>query len=262
MDVTDVLRDRMQQPAGLQKMVTVSIALHAAIVAAVMFVPGGLLSHRAEPPTSIMTISLGGGSEGPRNGGLTPIGGAPVQAVAPPETKREAARPPAAKTPEMTIAAPTAKPVKSTTTPSPVKQAPDDARGRTPTRGTETAAGSSTAETGARGQGFGLSTGGGAGSGSYLDVANFCCPDYLITMIDRIRANWVRQAEISGNNIVKFTIHRDGTITDVELEKSSGFNNLDLASRRAMAVTRTLNPLPAEYPNPVLTVHLNFEYKR
>ena len=26
MDVTDVLRDRMQQPAGLQRMVTVSLA--------------------------------------------------------------------------------------------------------------------------------------------------------------------------------------------------------------------------------------------
>ena len=262
MDVTDVLRDRMHQPAGLQKMVAVSIAVHATVIAAAMFASGGLLSHPKEAPATVMTISLSGGGEGPRNGGLTAIGGRPVQAVTPPEAKREAIRPPAAKTPEMTVPAPNAKAAKATQAPTPVKQAPDEARGRTPTRGAETSAGSSIADTGTRGQGFGLSTGGGAGSGSYLDVANFCCPNYIIQMIDRIRANWVQQSEISGTNVVKFTIHRDGTITDVDLEKSSGYNNLDLASRRAMAVTKTLNPLPSEFPNPTLTVHLNFEYKR
>jgi protein TonB len=262
MDVTDVLRDRMQEPAGLQKMVAVSIALHAVIIAAVMFAPDNLLSNPKDTTANIMTISLSGGGEGPRNGGLTPIGGRPVQALTPPDVKREAVRPPAAKTPEMTMPAPNAKTTKATQAPTPIKQAPDEARGRTPTRGAEISAGTSIADTGTRGQGFGLSTGGGTGSGSYLDVANFCCPDYIIQMIDRIRANWVRQAEISGSNIVKFTIHRDGTITDVDLEKSSGYSNLDLASRRAMSVTKTLNPLPSEFPNPTLTVHLNFEYKR
>jgi TonB family protein len=118
------------------------------------------------------------------------------------------------------------------------------------------------AETGARGQGFGLSTGGGGGSGSSLDVANFCCPDYIVLMIDRIRTNWVRQAEMPGNNVVKFTIQRDGRIVDVELEKSSGYQNLDLSSQRALAVTRSLPPLPAAFPNATLTVHLNFQYQR
>ena len=41
--------------------------------------------------------------------------------------------------------------------------------------------GTAVAETGAQGQGFGLSSGGG-GDGGYLDVANFCCPEYLATM--------------------------------------------------------------------------------
>jgi outer membrane biosynthesis protein TonB len=260
MDATDVLRDRMQEPAGLQKMIVVSIAIHAAVIAAAIFAPGGLLSHPKQDPASVMTISLGGGGEGPRNGGLTPIGGRPVQAVTPPDVKREAVRPPAAKTPEMTMPAPNAKVTKATQTPTPVKQAPDEARGRTPTRGAETSAGSSIAETGSRGQGFGLSTGGGAGSGSYLDVANFCCPDYLITMIDRIRANWVANMGVAGNNVVKFTIQRNGMIVGVELEKSSGLNNLDLSSQRALMVTKTLNPLPSAFPNPTLTVHLNFQY--
>ena len=98
MDVTDVLRDRMQEPKGLQQMVAVSITVHAALIAAAIFVPGGLLSRSQQTPATVMTISLAGGGEGPRNGGLTAIGGRPVQAVAPPEVKREAVRPPAAKT--------------------------------------------------------------------------------------------------------------------------------------------------------------------
>lgn len=260
MDVTDVLRGRLEEPAGLEKMVGVSITVHAAVIALALLAPGSLLP-RTQPPASVMTITLGGGGEGPRNGGVTPMGGRPVQAVTPPEPKREAIRPPAAKTPVMTLPAPTAKPVKPSTAPV-VTQAPDEARGRTPTKGAAVTSGSAVAETGARGQGFGLATGGGPGSGISLDVANFCCPDYLVTMSDRIHANWVPQSEISGINVVKFTIQRDGKITDVLLEKTSGYQNLDLSSQRALFLTRTLDPLPAAFPNPTLTVHLTFQYQR
>jgi len=260
MEVTDVLRDRMQEPSGLQRMVVASIALHAVILSAALLSPGGLFQRAASRPANVMSITLDGG-EGPRNGGITQLGGRPVQALAPPDAKREAVRPPAVKTPEMTLPKQTAKTVKPSSSPA-VRQAPEEARGRTPTRGAEMAAGSAVAETGARGQGFGLSSGGGGGTGSSLDVANFCCPDYLVLMIDRIRTNWIRQAEVAGNNIVKFTIQRDGRIADVELEKSSGYQNLDLTSQRALAVTRTLPPLPSAFPNATLTVHLNFQYQR
>src|SRR5205823_4055877 len=147
----------------------------------------------------------------------------------PPEDapKREPARPPAAKTPEMTVPLPNAKPTRAAAAAPPVKQSPDEARGRTPTRGAQTAAGSTIADTGIRGQGFGLSSGGGPGTGSRLDVANFCCPDYIALMIDRIRQNWTPQSELAGEAIVKFTILRDGTIRDVMVEKSSGSAALD-----------------------------------
>jgi TonB family protein len=104
--------------------------------------------------------------------------------------------------------------------------------------------------------------GGSAGSGSQIDAPNFCCPDYLVQMIDRIRTNWVQQAESAGTNVVKFTIQRDGQIIDIALEQSSGLQNLDVSSRLALLVTKTLNPLPAAFPNPTLTVHLNFQYQR
>jgi protein TonB len=194
---------------------------------------------------------------------MTSIGGRAVQEVKPPdEPKRpEPVRPPAAKAPEMTVPIPDRKPTKAPPRPK-VDQAPDQARGRTPTRGEETRTGSAIAETGARGQGFGLSTGGGQGSGARLDVADFCCPDYIVMMVDRIRANWDAKSEVPGMTTVKFTIQRDGSIVGAEVERSSGYTALDIAALRAVAGTRQLTPLPAGYPNPSLGVHLNFEYKR
>lgn len=243
-------------------MAAASIALHLLLLAALLFAPGGWLDSREAPPKTIMTISLGGGDEGPESGGMTSIGGRAVQELKPPdEPKRpEPVRPPAAQTPEMTVPLPNKPPVRAP--PARVRQAPDDARGRTPTRGAETRPGSALAETGARGQGFGLSSGGGTGGGSRLDVADFCCPDYLVQMVQRVRSNWVSRAEVPGVTIVKFTIQRDGTVTGAEVERTSGYAALDLAALRAVVGTRQLTPLPAAYPNPTLGVHLNFEYQR
>ena len=259
-DVTDILRDRMREPGGFQRMITVSMAAHAVAAALVVFAPGGWLSHRADLGRQMMTISLAGGGEGPRNGGFTTIGGRPVQTEVPPEEmpKREAVRPPAAKAPEMTL--PAKGPTKAANA-AEIKQAPDQARGRTPTKGEKVTPGTAIAETGARGQGFGLSTGGGPGSGSTLDVADFCCPDYIVTMLERIRRNWVQNQSDRGICVVKFVIQRDGTISEHEVDRSSGSPVLDLASLRAVVQTKGLPPLPSQFSNPTLTVKLNFDYR-
>jgi TonB family protein len=260
MDVSDVLRDRMHEADGLQRAVGVSFALHAAFVATLLLAPGGWLRPARSVPVPVMTISLGGGA-GPNSGGMTAAGGQPVQVQRPPEEiKREPPRPPAAKAPEMTVPLPNARPRKSTSAP-PVTQAPDEARGRTPTRGERTAAGSATAETGVRGQGFGLSTGGGPGAGSTLDVADFCCPEYIATMLQRIYTVWQQNQGAIGECVVKFTIQRDGTIVNTDVEKTSGNPALDAASKRSIVMTRQLPPLPSAFPNPTLTVHLNFRYQ-
>jgi len=261
MDVTDVLRDRMDEPSGLQYMAVVSIAAHVALFGAFLLVPGKwLLSQTAEDPATVMTITLGGGGDGPQNGGLTAMGGRPVQAETPPNAPREAIRPPAAAAPEMTVPAPGAKPAKASS--AAVKQAPDEARGRTPTRGAQTEAGSAVAVTGARGQGFGLSTGGGPGVAGTLDVGDFCCPEYLTTMVTRIKAGWNANQNINGLTIIKFTIRRDGVLADISLEQSSNFPIADLAAQRAVILTKQLPALPAAFPNPTLTVHLHFQYQR
>jgi TonB family protein len=263
MEVTDVLRDRMQEPGGLPWMAAASAIAHGAALATVILAPAGWLATAAREPRTVMTITLGGGSGGPANGGLTAIGGRAVQTEAPPEALKrpEPVRPPAAKTPAMTVPVP-GRPAVRASSSAAVKQAPEGARGRTPTRGSEVASGSALVETLARGQGFGLSTSGGSGSGSRLDVADFCCPDYVVLMVEKIRANWKSQAEVPAEAIVRYTIQRDGTIVDPEIEKSSGYTALDISALRAVVTTRQLPPLPAPFPHSTLGVHLNFEYRR
>jgi len=261
--VTDVLRDRRGEPDGLQKMLVASMAAHVVVAALVMLAPSHWSARTSAPPRTVMTISIAGGGAGPLNGGMTTIGGRPIQEQTPPAEppKREAVRPPAVKAPEMTVPLPSAKPVKPIAK-SEIKQAPTEARGRTPTRGPQITGGNSIAETGVRGQGFGLSTGGGPGTGSSLDIiGEFCCPGYIATMVDRIRSTWQLNQGARGQTLIKFTIRRDGQLVDPVIEKPSGSTPLDLAALRAVVVTKTLPPLPNEYPNPALTVHLNFDYK-
>jgi TonB family protein len=256
--VTHALIDRTQEPAGFRRMVSISLFAHAVLIAALAFFPAAWFSHH-EPPPTVMTITLGGNAPGPYTGGMTTLGGRPTQEVAPLPKVPQPVRPPAEKTPEMTVPVPKARPVK----PQPeVKKAPEKTQSwnKKPVTGEKLQPGSSVAETGATGQSFGLSTGGG-GTGGFLDVKNFCCPEYISTMMQLIHANWSSQQEVQGTVMVHFTISRNGTISDVQLETSSGYIALDLNAQRAVALTRQLPPLPAEYPNPTLGVHLNFQYQ-
>src|SRR5712671_2749146 len=114
----------MHEPDGLARMVMVSVGAHALLTAAILLAPHRWLSPVDEAPKTVMTISLGGGG-GPQNGGMTAMGGRPVQVETPPdEVKRpEAVRPPEAKAPEMTLPKAGVKPAKASQ--STVAQAPD-----------------------------------------------------------------------------------------------------------------------------------------
>jgi len=261
MEVTDVLRERMQEPGGLRAMAFVSLVFHAGVVAALIFGPLRSLSRSMDDQRPVMTITLGGAGTGPEAGGMTSIGARAVQTTEP-APKPEPVRAPAAKAPEMTVPIAKAAPVKPKAPPKQPEAAAEtpDARGSTLSRGDEVRTGSAVAVTGAKGQGFGLSTGGGPAMGFALDVSNFCCPAYLGLMNDKISSNWNQRAEVPGDVVIKMTIQRDGRLTDVSVERSSGYQALDLNARRAVEVTRQLTSLPAEYSNPTLTVHLTFRY--
>jgi TonB family protein len=113
-----------------------------------------------------------------------------------------------------------------------------------------------------RGQGFGLSSSGGAGGAVSVDAVDFCCNEYLEQMVAIIHRHWEQNQGVIGTTIMKFTIRRDGVIEQVQVERQSGFLTLDLASQRALALTKRLSPLPQQYTNPTLGVHMKFEYQR
>lgn len=252
--VSGILAARARMADGLAPVLVASVALHAVLLATVLLVPMG--DTAADLPRTVMTISLGG-SAGPRTGGMTPMGGREVQTVAPAGPKPRSEAPPAAKPPEMALPSKSARPAHDVP-----ERTSSTATGRRVSAGDEVRDGSARAETGARGQGFGLTGGGGSGTGAYLDVGDFCCPEYLETVMQVIQRNWVSRQNLTGQTLMKFTVLRSGAVTAVQVERPSGFAALDMAAQRALLLTGRVPPLPAGFSNPDLTIHLRFDYQR
>lgn len=257
--VSEILDERAQMTAGMSRMVMLSLAVHALLVLSMIFAPGFWTSAPAEEETSMM-ITLGG-AEGPDAGGRNTIADRPVQRVAEPEARPERPAPPASKAPEMVVPTPAAKPAPPTTA-TPIEKPKETSTSKKPTSGAEIKAGAARVETGGAQIPFGGLTTGGGGTGGYrTDVANFCCPTYLAGVVSVIKRNWDQRQGTIGQNTIKFVIQRDGTLTDVAVEKSGG-QLLDFASERALRVTKEVAPLPREFTNETLTVYLIFEYSR
>ena len=254
--VSQVLIGRADKSDGLNTMLSVSVIVHLALVGVFVFLPASWFGAEERGPETIMQISLGG-PIGADTGGLTTLGGRTIQEAIT-ETKKaiEPVRPPSAKAPEMVL--PTKAPPKKN---PPPKVDAKDPKGAKPTKGKEIEKGSSIAETGARGQGFGLSAGGGGTGGVQLEVSNFCCPEYLATMSALIKANWDGRQGTSGLTRMRFVIQKDGRIAEISVIQSSGIQTLDFFAERALKLTK-LPPLPAAYPESALAIRLAFEYSR
>ena len=254
---TGILIDRSREADGIATTVLLSLAAHAAIIAAVVLMPASWRTHRTDSSRTMM-ISLGG-AQGPITG-KTPISNLPVQEVAATPPKTAPIAPPAAKAPEMVEPLKTAKPLPKAAekVEKPAKQPASK-----PVTGPQIKSGAARVETNGPPVQFpGLSANGGAGAGAaYTDFQNFCCPDYLITMTQIIQRNWQHNQNVDGTVVVKFTIRRDGSIDNVEVEKPNTMF-LNMASQRAIADTRRLPPLPQAFTEDHLTVHLVFQYKR
>jgi TonB family protein len=246
---TDVIVARSRDVDRLSTMLVWSIAAHVVITAAVMLTPRPAFDAT---PKNVMMISLGG-APGPRTG-MTQMATSPVEA---PKTEpvKPVEAPPTPPAPKMTLPDPTAKArarPKETSRESSPKEAvtdpePQPRAARVRGKGFE---------------GFGLSSGGGAGGGAVtLDVTDFCCQEYITEMVALITQNWNGKQNRVGVTTMKFTIHRNGRIDGIQLEKPSGIPALDAEAERALRVVR-LPELPGRYTNPTLTVHLEFVYER
>ncbi len=78
-----------------------------------------------------------------------------------------------------------------------------------------------------------------------------------------IRGNWRNPA--SGREqrlcVVKFRVMRSGDITDIEVEKKSGFDLFDRAALRAVQVTAAWPAFPSHWEEDEQSIHLEFQYR-
>ena len=255
--VTDILAERSRGAEGLSRMVLYSLLAHVLLVAALAFIPGTWFGSEEPRDRVVMSISLNG-SPGPETGGRNQIAGRAVQEVGE-EVKQPFATAPAPKPPEMVL--PTPKP--APTPKSRVEKPAPPSATRKPTTGAEVKPGERIDTGGAAVPFGGLSSSGGQGlNAQTFGLDNFCCPEYLQTMLQLIRRNWNPKQGAVGSAVVKFVIRRDGALTQVEVVKASNNVILDLESRRAVYQTGKVPPLPPQYTGQNLTIHLTFEYQR
>jgi TonB family protein len=89
---------------------------------------------------------------------------------------------------------------------------------------------------------------------------------YAQAMVSKIRVNWYAnmpqliRTGIGGVATIRFTIQRDGRVTDIIVLKSSGHPPYDFAARKAIELSSPLSPLPGDFPNPDERVTAMFYY--
>lgn len=243
------------EPPGLRRIKRASFAVHIGVVA-VMFVLPREWFRAATTTPPMMTISLG--AAGPRTSGMNPAAARPIEEVAPPPKRPEAARPATPKSEPAVASIKTAKP--------PPKPAPTDPKPAPPTpprppiTGPEVKAGTSRAETGATTQGTGLAGGQGIGVSGDISSPDFCCPEYVEEMKRRILDRWRRDQPEIGTVVLTFVIQRDGKVTELKTERSAS-TLLDYHARNSFNGL-LLPQLPQEYKDQVLKVRLTFDYVR
>lgn len=114
---------------------------------------------------------------------------------------------------------------------------------------------------------LGLPNGSAGAAGSALsfgaDVAafdsDFPFAYYVQQLVSLIGANWFRPDAPDGALCtVAFRIQRSGQVADVRVEAASGLSYYDRAAVRAVYAANPLPPLPNDYRNEQLGVHLRF----
>jgi protein TonB len=172
-------------------------------------------------------------------------------AVAPTATSQPAAAAPKAVAPNFKPVEKKEEPVKAASKIEPKKTPPAAKPAATKPNA---AASHSSSPTGS--QGVAVS----GGNSLKLDAPDFPFPHYIALIQFRIESNW--QPPFSGQGqllaTVYFKIRRNGEVTDVKLEQSSGSIVFDQAAQRAVYSANPMPPLPAGSGLETLGVHFDF----
>ncbi|MHB1960446.1 MAG: TonB family protein [Acidobacteriaceae bacterium] len=89
---------------------------------------------------------------------------------------------------------------------------------------------------------------------------------WYVEIIKRtVAQNWYSQladptASMGRSVVVSFMVHRDGSISDAHISRSSGVPSLDLSAIQAVERARAIGPLPAGYAGDTAAVAYTFTY--
>lgn len=232
-------------PSRLGSGIAASVAVHVALVLLVLWWGGR--PEPARPPVYRVELV---GQLGPRRVGVEKS----TEAAAPAPDAAGAERVPEEK------AAPTTKAVKkAAATP---KATPSPAKSKK--AGDKTAAKSSAKAAPQAGAGANGGKKGADVVNIKTDGIEFPYPGYLNQITRQIALNW-DPSKVSAALVteVKFTIRRDGSVTDIQVVKRSGDMLYDADARgaiEAVGAARSFGPLPSGWKDDVLVVYFTFDY--
>jgi TonB family protein len=100
-------------------------------------------------------------------------------------------------------------------------------------------------------------------TGSMLFEKDFPFANYIGRMRQKIASTWRPPGGALEERScrVYFRVHRDGSISSVSVEQSSGVSLFDQSCQRAVLQAAPLPPLPREYRDEYLGVHFSFLYR-
>lgn len=241
-----------RHPDNFRRLCIISFTAHLGLIVAAVTLPAAI-----RPKSTPLVVSLvdlpGGGVKAAAKRSSPPPLKAPQ---APPAEQPPAAEP--AK-PKLTYPEKT-KPVKKPELP---KKTATSQVGVEKSKGTAAAAGK--LESKFEGREFSTGVGmNGLGGGS---LEGFPFAYYLLRIRDKISSNWFQSIVVGSVTgqfrvAVFFQIQRDGRLTNVQVEESSGISSLDLSAQRAVYASNPMPPLPQGYGEDTLNVHFMFYYER
>jgi TonB family protein len=252
------------------KAILASLVLHAVLFALIVTSPK-FPSQGRRGPVRYVNLALGGLGR-PGGGSGAQLGTTPV----PPkrETLRDLTTPQkaAAAAPKSELRYPVPDPKREKTPPkdkkAAISQAPPPPKADANAAEENGAAGGS----GLRIGGIGEGEGGGGGIfgsefGDQIGMSAFPYTYYLQILTDKISAAWFTSLVdpgVRGTHTVTifFKIQRDGRVTDLKVEEASEVRSLDLSALRAITTAAPFPPLPEEYDEDYLGIHLIFEHSK
>ncbi len=98
--------------------------------------------------------------------------------------------------------------------------------------------------------------------GAAVDNASFKYPYWFVQAFSKIERNWSNPVYANQplSCIIYFQVIRSGRIIKIEIEQSSGIDTFDRACEQAMKLSEPLPPLPDDFTDEIIGIHLEFPY--